>query len=126
MQSVPVRGAVSIKPEGHPNPTGGGGIIGTAYLDRMRRSVLFIDPNNDCSNCGKGTGCIVELKLQGRTLKLLMTCNHILPTKDVARSSCIWFDREDSTNPGSEIKGEDLFDFEYFETSPQSVCGCLS
>ena len=40
-----VRGAVSIKPEGHPNPTGGGGIMRTEYLDRMRRSILFIDTN---------------------------------------------------------------------------------
>jgi hypothetical protein len=49
-----------------------------------------------------------------------MTCNHVLPSEDVARSSYIYFDREDSNSPGNEIEGEELFNFEYFKTSPKS------
>ena len=34
---------ISITPESHPDPTGGGGQLETGYLDHMRRSILFID-----------------------------------------------------------------------------------
>ena len=68
---------------------------------------------------GEGTGCIV--KLRGLPLQLLMTCNHVIPTEDVARNSWIHFDREYTTKEENIIKGEKLFNFEYFKTSPQSV-----
>jgi hypothetical protein len=82
----------------------------------MRRSILFIDTKNP--DYGEGTGCIV--KLRGLPLQLLMTCNHVIPTEDVARNSWIHFDREYTTKEENIIKGEKLFNFEYFKTSPQS------
>ena len=45
-------------------------------------------------------------------IPLLLTCNHVIPNKEVAKKSSIWFDRVSSKIPGTEVKGSDLFDLD--------------
>ena len=49
---------------------------------------------------------------------LLMTCNHIIPTEEIAKTSFVYFDREDEQKPGTAVEGEKLFDFSTFKSSP--------
>jgi hypothetical protein len=72
----------------------------------MMRSVVFIDTN---SNIAKGSGSIVGLP---RSQPMLMTCHHVIPSKEVARKSTIYFDREDSSSPGVPVSGAELFDLD--------------
>ena len=43
---------------------------------------------------------------------MLLTCHHVIPSKDVARKSTIYFDRENSSSPGVSVRGADLFDLD--------------
>ena len=42
---------------------------------------------------------------------LLLTCHHVIPTKEIAQQSTISFDRLSNSVPGDEVKGSELFDF---------------
>lgn len=95
-----------IQNEAHVAPYDGSGAIETAYKKKMMRSVVFIDTN---SEPGKGSGCVVALRHSG---PMLLTCHHVIPSKDVARKSTIYFDRENSSSPGVSVRGADLFDLD--------------
>jgi V8-like Glu-specific endopeptidase len=95
-----------IKNESHVAPYEGAGAIETAYKKKMMRSVVFIDTISDD---GKGSGLIVGLP---RSQPMLMTCHHVIPSKEVARKSTISFDREDSSSPGVPVSGAELFDLD--------------
>ena len=61
------------------------------------------------SEYGQGSGCIVGIP---RSRPMLLTCNHVIPSKDVATKSTIYFDREDSSLPGFSVSGAELFDLD--------------
>ena len=48
---------------------------------------------------------------------LLLTCHHVIPSKEIAKQCTISFDRLSNSKPGVEVKGSELFNFELlFET----------
>ena len=58
---------------------------------------------------GEGSGSLVEV-MQFMPKPLLLTCNHVIPTKEIAQQSTISFDRLSTSKPGVEVKGSELFD----------------
>ena len=57
---------------------------------------------------------------------LLLTCHHVIPSKEVAKNCSVWFDRLSSNNPGTEVKGADLFDLDRMFVTHEvhiSLCG---
>ena len=59
---------------------------------------------------GQGSGSIV--KTSAFLPPMLLTCNHVIPSKDVARDCLIYFDCDNHKNPGVEVLGKDLFDLD--------------
>ena len=80
---------------------------------------LFMNYGHNISYSGEygsGTGVIVEEPTFSSPL--LMTCNHLIPTKEIAKTSFVYFDRLSEQKPGTAVEGEKLFDFSTFKSSP--------
>ena len=45
---------------------------------------------------------------------LLLTCHHVIPSKEIAKQCTISFDRLSNSEPGVKVKGSELFDFKSF------------
>lgn len=70
----------------------------------------------------RGTGFIAELHVSEAQRKVvLMTSSYVFPAMSVARMSDIYFGRVSDDNPGSIIKGEELFDSQFFKTDDEDV-----
>ena len=71
----------------------------------------------------KGSGFIAEQKVDGLEKILLMTCNHVFPSLSVAQESFIHFGRlsDDEKEQGKRIKGEELFNSQFFRTNDTEV-----
>ena len=50
-----------------------------------------------------------------------MTCNHVLPSLEVAQKASIYFGRKSEENPGTVISGQELFNDQFFVTDDQPV-----
>ena len=69
----------------------------------------------------RGTGFIAELQVTGQNMVLLMTSYNVLPSLAVAKESDIYFGRISDDNPGTIIKGRELFRSEFFKTDDEEV-----
>ena len=71
---------------------------------------------------GSGSGFIAEIQVTEILTKLvLMTCGHILPCPSVAQKSIIFFGQVGGNHAETVIKGEELFDCQFFKTDDEKV-----
>lgn len=71
---------------------------------------------------GKGSGFIAEIEVSRAETKIvLMTCNHVLPTKSAAQKSTFFFGRVSERKPGTTIEGKELLDANFFLTDDKEV-----
>lgn len=70
---------------------------------------------------GKGSGFLTKLSFQGAGSALLVTCNHVIPSVEIAKNCDVSFDRLDDDTPGTLFSGKDLFDLSSFMTDETTV-----
>ena len=87
-----------------------------AILSLITHTIYFL-----FSVTHKASGFIAELEVDGQKKVLLMTCNHVFPSLSAAQESSIHFGRLGDDDEGAEIRGEDLFNIQFFKTDDTEV-----
>ena len=87
-----------------------------AILSLITHTIYFL-----FSEYHKASGFIAELEVDGQKKVLLMTCNHVFPSLSAAQESFIHFERLGDDNEGKAIKGEELFNIQFFKTDDTEV-----
>lgn len=88
-------------------------------LNVMSNFIIFFIQSPEV---GRGSGFIAELQVTEFLKKVvLVTCGHVLPSLSVAQKSSIYFGQVSSNHPETVIKGEELFDSQFFKTDDENV-----
>lgn len=94
--------------------------MGHRHTDTQREAICtpFQCRTNSVS---RGSGFIAELAVNGQKKCLLITCHHVLPSLSDARKSDIYFGRVGTSDKGTKINGQELFQSQFFKTDAEDV-----
>ena len=79
---------------------------------------MFVYLYSDDGTLGAGTGFIGHIL--NKNLLVLLTCHHVIPTKEVAKVASFTFGYKDDSNQGTTVAADDLLDVAQWwtDTSP--------
>ena len=80
-------------------------------MSQYTHLIICYTGNRISGKSKRGTGFIGHCQIDSGLPKLvLVTCNHVLPTKKVTETASFIFGHKDDSNQGTKVKGKELFD----------------
>ena len=80
---------------------------------------MFIYLYSDDNTLRVGTGFIGHIK--DKNLLVLLTCHHVIPTKEIAEVASFTFGHKDDSNQGTKVAADDLLDVAQWWTDSPST-----
>ena len=74
---------------------------------------------SDHGRAGGGTGFVG--RILNKDLLVLLTCNHVIPKREIAKVASFTFGYQDEDHQGTKVAADDLLDVEQWWTDPSSM-----